>query len=380
MSAGRDGGRNDPPPPGAGKRLLMLRGGDGRYLDCVREAAALTGAILHEAADAGAALALLLTPEPPYSHLLLPPGHDPLQIDDLLGLAAEDVRNEPLLLGEQPDFTWAARHMPQPSVSTLVALLAAPGTPPRRTTLPAAALSHALQAGWLRVRFQPLVEAARFRPVSFEALARLHHPQHGVLPPSSFVEALDQAPLARMMFDQVLELALAGAAPVLAPRCLQLSLNIPLALLQEETLVETLKAACARHGFAPAALILELTERHTAPEPGRLAAALNRLRDGGFGIAIDDAGPPLPHWRELVRLPFTAVKLDKSLVRYVEFAEDTALIIATARQAAMAVVAEGIETTALRDRMVGLGADYLQGFLFARPMPAVSLAPWLAAA
>ncbi len=358
-----------------------MLGNDQRYLALVREAADATGAVLHEATDADTALAMLLVPEPSYSHLLVLPGHDVRQVDDLLGLAAEDVRNEPLLLGEQPHAAWAARHVADPSVATLVDLLAAPVTPTlQRVTLGADGLDAALQAGWLRVRFQPIVAASGFRPHSFEALARLHHPSLGVLAPSSFVEALDRAPLARMMFNQVLETALAGAAGVLASSGLQLSLNIPLALLQERTLVETLRAACLRHDFEPSSLVLELTERHTPPEAGVLVAALNRLRNAGFGIAIDDAGPPLPHWRQLVRLPFSSVKLDKSLVKGADRAADAALIVAAAHQASMIVVAEGIETTAIRDRMVGLGADLLQGFLFARPMPAVSLAPWLAAA
>lgn len=346
----------------------------------MREAAARTGATLDVAPDSATALAMLLHPGLSYSHFLLPPGYDVGHVDDLLGLAAEDIRNEPLLLGEQPHFAWAARRVPDPSVPVLVALLAAPVALPRRVTLPANDLSAALGAGWLRVRFQPIVSADTFRPLMFEALARLHHPRLGVLPPSSFVHALDQAPLARMMFDQVLEAALTGAASVLASRGLRLSLNIPLALLQEPLLVERLCDACERHAFAPDALVLELTERHTAPDPTALAAALHLLRAAGFRIAIDDAGPPLPHWRELVRLPFTGVKLDKSLVRGAERAADARAIVTAAHAASMMVIAEGIETVAIRDRMVGLGADYLQGFLFARPMPAVSLAPWLAAA
>lgn len=343
----------------------------------MREAARRIGASLDEAADVPEALALLLRPTITYSHLLVPAGVAEDDLDDLLGLASEDICNEPLLLGQHPVQRWNARHVAQPSIEALAPILAAPARPPRRIGLNAAGLAAALGAGWLRMRFQPILDAHTLRPSSFEALARVHHPQHGILPPSSFRRGLADAPLSRRMFDTVLEQTLVATAAVLRGTGVSISVNIPLPLLQAPGLVGHLLDTCRRHAVEPACVALELIERHTPPQPALLKPALDELRAAGFGIAIDDAGPTQPHWRELSSLPFTSIKLDKSLVRRAEHGAATAEIIEAAHAASMLVVAEGIETDAIRRRLVTLGADLLQGFLFARPMPAAALAAWL---
>ena len=359
-----------------GGRLLLLCGSI-PVVAAVRAAARRVGASLDEARDVPEALAMLLHPNVTYSHLLVPAGVAEADLDDLLGLASEDVRNEPLLLGEQPFQRWNAHHVIEPSADALVPILAAPASRPRRISMNAAGLRRALDAGWLRMRFQPIVDARTERPTSFEALARVHHPQLGILPPASFRQGLADAALARRMFDTVLEQTLAATADVLRGTAISISVNIPLAVLQAPGLMDHLLKTCRRHAVAPAAIILELIERHPAPEPMRLKPALDEMRAAGFGIAIDDAGPAQPHWRELSLLPFTSMKLDKSLVRGAERDAAAAEIIEAAHAASMLVVAEGIETEAIRHRMLTLGADLLQGFLYARPMPAAALPAWL---
>lgn len=360
----------------SGGRLLLLCGSES-LVASVRAAARRVGASLDEAADVPQALAMLLRPDVIYSHVLVPSGVDAADIDDLLGLASEDLRNEPLLLGELPVQRWHAHHVVEPSIETLVPILAARASPPRRISLNAAALGAALGAGWLRMRFQPIVDARTRRPRSLEALARVHHPQHGILPPASFRRGLADVSLAQRLFDTVLEQTLVATAAILRSTDLTISVNIPLALLQSPGLVEHLRDACRRHAVEPASVILELIERHPPPEPALLRPALDALRAAGIGVAIDDAGPTQPHWQELSRLPFTTLKLDKSLVRGAEPATFAANIIEAAHAASMLVVAEGVETEATRQRMLTLGADLLQGFLFARPMPAAALAAWL---
>ncbi len=340
----------------------------------MRDAARRIGASLDEAATVAEAFAMLLRPDVAYSHLLVPAGIAESDIDDLLGLAAEDIRNERLLLGEHGVQRWNAHNVAHPSIETLAPILAAPASPPRRISLNAAALDAALDAGWLRLRFQPILDARTLRPVATEALARLHHPHHGILPPASFSRGLAEPRLARKFFDAVIEQALQAAASHGAG--IAMNVNITLPLLQAPGLVEHLSDACRRHAVAPAALTLELIERHAPPQPSTLRPALAALRAVGFGIAIDDAGPRQPHWRALTGLPFTAIKLDKGLVRGADPAAASD-IIETAHAASMLVVAEGIASEAVRQRMTAMGVHLLQGFLFARAMPAAALPAWL---
>jgi cyclic di-GMP phosphodiesterase Gmr len=95
----------------------------------------------------------------------------------------------------------------------------------------------------------------------------------------------------------------------------------------------------------------------------------------GFRIAIDDAGPALPHWRDMLQLPFNALKLDGTIAGDASLSAE---IVDAAKRAGLFVVAEGIEDEATAQRMRGLGVDALQGFLYSRPLPAMALPLWMA--
>ncbi len=101
-------------------------------------------------------------------------------------------------------------------------------------------------------------------------------------------------------------------------------------------------------------------------------------RAAGFGVAIDDAGPALPHWRDLLDLDFSTVKLD-GRVGGDPLQEKLAAEIAQAAKArGLFVIAEGIEDDAALTRMRNIGVDAVQGFLFSRPLPAMAVPIWLA--
>jgi len=125
---------------------------------------------------------------------------------------------------------------------------------------------------------------------------------------------------------------------------------------------------------------VELTETHPVKRPELLLPVLKRLRAAGYRLAIDDVGPNLRDYQDLIGLPFTTMKLDKAVVqdsasspaarRFLESA------IGAAKAAGMLVIAEGIEDQAAWARMVALGVDSGQGFLIARPLTAAAAAIW----
>ena len=111
-----------------------------------------------------------------------------------------------------------------------------------------------------------------------------------------------------------------------------------------------------------------------------LRRSLERLRSLGYGAAIDDAGPAVPRLAELLDLPFTSLKLDKSLVKdmttCVATRDSVAATITRGQRHGLTVVAEGVESAAVWDQMRALGVDEAQGFLVACPLPLAALPVW----
>jgi EAL domain-containing protein (putative c-di-GMP-specific phosphodiesterase class I) len=123
-----------------------------------------------------------------------------------------------------------------------------------------------------------------------------------------------------------------------------------------------------------------LTESRPAEDISRLRRSLEHLRQLGYGVAIDDVGPAVPHLEPLLDLPFTSLKLDKYLVqRVAKSAEARAILARTivqAKTSGFKVTAEGVETEEIWDHMAALGVDEMQGFLAARPLSVAAVPVW----
>ncbi len=231
-------------------------------------------------------------------------------------------------------------------------------------------------------RFQPIVRMADRRPVGMEALARLRRPDGGSVAPDQFVPQVERAGLSLPLTQAVARRALQLIGPALLARHgLFLSINLPLDVLLLPDMPSRLDALRGPAGVPAASILIELTESRPARDLAALHAAVTRWRRAGYGVAIDDVGPDMANQPELFALPFSAVKLDKGAVlrsdadkpayRYVQ------RTVMSARRHGLTVVAEGVENAAAWTRMAGLGADQVQGFLVARPLPAAALGAWL---
>jgi len=124
-------------------------------------------------------------------------------------------------------------------------------------------------------------------------------------------------------------------------------------------------------------LVIEVLETQAAPDFGLLAAAIARWQHAGFRMAIDDAGPALPHWRQMLDLPFDILKLDGAMVADPAQHALTAQITEAAQRRGMMVIAEGVETEEILQRVQTLGVDAIQGFLVCRPLPGMAVPVWL---
>ena len=133
----------------------------------------------------------------------------------------------------------------------------------------------------------------------------------------------------------------------------------------------------ALRGVPPERVVLEVTETSLMQAPARI----RQLQDLGLSIHVDDFGTGYSTFAYLRDLVLSGLKVDRDFVRDIVSSESDAALVETVltlgRRMDLTVVAEGIETEEQRDRLLELGCEYGQGFLFAEPMPAEECGGWL---
>jgi len=243
-------------------------------------------------------------------------------------------------------------------------------------------LARAIELDHLEMWYQPKVAASDGRIVGVEALVRWNHPEHGVLPPDQFIPLAEHSGLIRPLTRWVLDRAV-GQCSVWRDRGVPLTVAVNLSArnLLEADLPDAIAERLRAHGLPPAALQLEITENLIMEDPDRALAVMTRLGDMGVRLAIDDYGTGYSSLAYLKRLPAVEIKIDKSFIREMDRVRNDAVIVRStiemAHHLGLQVVAEGVESARVWDALRRLGADYGQGYLFGRPLPAEALDAWL---
>jgi len=157
------------------------------------------------------------------------------------------------------------------------------------------------------------------------------------------------------------------------PSTFTLAVNISARQFIDDRFVEKVRKILDRHQVAPGQLKFELTETCLVQDMERGQAILNTLRTMGLSIELDDFGTGYSSFNSINKLPFTALKLDRSLIKGIEQEEPNRAIvraaIAMAKAMSLITIAEGVETKIQSDFLIKEGCEMLQGFFFARPMP-----------
>jgi EAL domain-containing protein (putative c-di-GMP-specific phosphodiesterase class I) len=238
-------------------------------------------------------------------------------------------------------------------------------------------LRKALDGGTLEIAYQPVIRLADNSVAGFEALTRWEHPLHGRIPPSEFIAAAEDSGLVVQLGLYVLERAareLASWQSAMDSGPLPfVSINVSSRQLLRHDLINDVKAVLARSGVAPETLKLEVTESLVMQNPEYAAKVLTRIRDLGAGLALDDFGTGHSALSYLQRFPFDTIKVDRSFVRANGSAARPIIlrsIVTLAHDLGMEVVAEGAETDAEIQELVEVGCEYVQGFIYGRPMSA----------
>jgi diguanylate cyclase (GGDEF)-like protein/PAS domain S-box-containing protein len=245
----------------------------------------------------------------------------------------------------------------------------------------AADLRRAVEREELRVHYQPVVHIPTGEIRGGEALVRWEHPERGLLPPADFIPLAERLGVIVDIGRWVLARACADSREWPRDRRgerLWLAVNLSSNQLAEPHLADDLASTITGFDGDPRRISFEITETSIVEEPEGAVRAMRALQDLGVLVAIDDFGKGHSSLAQLKSFPVDTLKLDRLFVRGIEQSErDAALVaavVAMARALDVQLVAEGIEEPGQRERLVALGCEWGQGFLFGRPMPSEKFA------
>ncbi len=245
-------------------------------------------------------------------------------------------------------------------------------------------LRSAIDNGQLELHYQPKVDGHTGATHGVEALLRWTHPEHGAVSPAIFIPLAERFGLIGRLGNWVIDDA-CRQVEAWAQQGVRMNVAINLSVhqLREEDLVERIGRALLRHHIDADQLLCEITESVAMGDVKATQSAFSGLAHIGVLLSIDDFGTGYSSLSYLRRLPARQLKIDRSFVMDLESSSDARAIVSAvvhlAHDLGLGVVAEGVETAGQRDVLVGLDCDELQGYLFARPMPAAEVLPWIAA-
>jgi EAL domain-containing protein (putative c-di-GMP-specific phosphodiesterase class I)/CheY-like chemotaxis protein len=262
---------------------------------------------------------------------------------------------------------------------------APPSIPDLRTAGPTFSFSEVgigLQKREFEPFFQPKIELATGQVKGLEVFARWRHPDHGVLGPSAFIDALEQNNRIDFLDWNMIETSV--------ERCRQfhdqgipisISINLAPETLAHPSFIAQVSACVQRHGVQPDYVTFEMPESSVLNSDPNFIERLVRLRMMGFGLAVDDYGTGRSNLQLLARIPFSELKIDRSFVDGASKRRALGTVLRSCLGLAHSLermsVAVGVETRQDWDFLQGLGCTYAQGYHIANPMEAAAFPGWL---
>ncbi|MFL6659586.1 MAG: EAL domain-containing protein [Massilia sp.] len=259
---------------------------------------------------------------------------------------------------------------------------APPSVRPVRPRFSFAEIGVGLQERQFEPYFQPRIVLETGHIKGLEVFARWIHPEHGVLGPSSFIDALEENDridfLDWCMIEKAVEHCRAFQDQSLP---VEISINVAPETLAHPAFMQQISACLQRHGVLPNYLTFEMPESSVLTNDPSFLERLVRLRMVGYGLAIDDYGTGRSNLQLLARVPFTELKIDRSFVDGASRRRALGTVLSSCLGLAKSLDREscavGVETRQDWDFLQGLGCTYAQGYHIARPMPAHAFPGWI---
>lgn len=234
-------------------------------------------------------------------------------------------------------------------------------------------LRRAMECNEITLAYQPRFSTTDLSCVAVEALARWTHPERGSISPEVFVPIAEQAGLMPLLGAAVFEKAIKQCSIWQRQGLsLSVSVNVSPAEFADTNLVPRLLTILKKYRVDPNLVEIEITETMAMGDFESTQEQMIALRSAGLKIAIDDFGTGYSNLSQLSRLPYTSMKLDRSLILDITRRDSSLDIFRAVTGMAKALghvtIAEGIETQEQYDALAEIGCDEVQGFLFAKPM------------
>ncbi|AHK02049.1 bifunctional diguanylate cyclase/phosphodiesterase [Rhizobium rhizogenes] len=241
-------------------------------------------------------------------------------------------------------------------------------------------IAQALSDNWFEAYFQPIQDLATGQTAGFEALLRLNHPEKGLLSPATIISLAEENGTIHRIGNVILDQSIANLARLShLPGMEQSYVAVNFSPLQFEPGLPTrIAGVLHRYGILPKRLIIEITEAVIMKDDPQIRAILNAIHQLGCRIALDDFGTGYSSLSYLSRFPVDIVKIDQSFTRSicddtVEIRQRSRMLVegiaAISHKMNCSVIAEGVETEEQKELLTVIGADYGQGYYFARPQP-----------
>ncbi|QPK64586.1 EAL domain-containing protein [Methylomonas sp. LL1] len=239
-------------------------------------------------------------------------------------------------------------------------------------------LREALALGQFELHYQPIMTITGGQAVKAEALLRWRHPRLGMVPPDQFIAIAEETGLIETIgawvFREAVLLAKRWNALAGPDHSRQISINMsPRQFAKgngDRMAIDCLRAC----GLASSHIAIEITEGLLLDDGRDITGQLERLRNAGIEISLDDFGTGYSSMAYLKKFNIDYLKIDRSFVRDLETDPgDRAIaeaIVVMAHRLDLKVIAEGVETEAQQAVLAAVGCEYVQGYLYARPMPA----------
>jgi diguanylate cyclase (GGDEF)-like protein len=237
-------------------------------------------------------------------------------------------------------------------------------------------IRRALNHDEFELYYQPQIDSVSGEIVGAEALIRWNDPDKGLISPDDFLPVAEQSGLILPIGEWVINTACQQARrwQHAYPQPLRLAINVSARQFSDDHLLSHVSYALQRHHLDPALLELEITEQVAIKDINQTIRILEALQALGVHTAVDDFGTGYSSLAYLSQFPLRTLKVDQSFTQSMTPTKDglaiVTAIIAMAHALSLEVVAEGVETPEQQTLLQRLKCDYLQGYLFSRPLPA----------
>ncbi len=242
-------------------------------------------------------------------------------------------------------------------------------------------LRLAIGTAQIELHYQPLFDLATNAVTSFEALARWHHPERGMISPGEFIPVAEATGLIDALGAYVLERACADA--MTWPGSLRVAVNISPIQFREGNLDRFVEEVLRKTRLPSHRLELEITESVILSQDQASFDMLSRLRRLGVRFSMDDFGTGYSSLSSLNTFRFDKIKLDQSFVRNLLEKDEAAAIVHVVaelgRSLKITTTAEGVETPEQLARLRASGFSEVQGYLLSKPIPAAGVAAFITA-